>query len=221
MEELRSGCTLTPLRLEQHRLAGLAISYSNAWQGGARLILAIRGIETMPGVIDPPWSNTDLRIYKGDRVAQLVVEKIMELRVSGASELNQKICRGSRQLSVRGEEACPLAEPNDPLYQYIQGAGNVEPGVSYQSVPQKYPTRVSHKSVRQECPTRVSRKSAIQECPTRASYKLFFKSVPQECPKRVTNKSAPQECPKECPTRVPKECPTRVSRKTAYKSAPQ
>ena len=165
----------------------------------------------MPGVIDPPWSNTDLRIYKGDRVAQLVVEKIMELRVSGASELNQKICRGSRQLSVRGEEACPLAEPNDPLYQYIQGAGNVEPGVSYQSVPQKYPTRVSHKSVRQECPTRVSRKSDIQECPTRVSYK----GVPQESPTRVFQKSVREECPTRVSREsVPQECPTRVSYKS-------
>ena len=78
-----------------------------------RSSLAIRGIETGAGVVDRDFrgeikvllknhSDVDLRIYKGDRVAQIVVEKIMELDVRCVEELNETT-RGSRiESCIRG-----------------------------------------------------------------------------------------------------------------------
>ena len=63
-------------------------------------------------------SDVDLRIYKGDRVAQLVVEKILELNVNCVEELTTT-ARGSRGFGYSAhEELYPWAEPDDPTYQH-------------------------------------------------------------------------------------------------------
>ena len=63
------------------------------------------------------WNDEDLFIYKGDRVAQLVVEKILEVGVNNVENLTETV-RGSRGFGYSGhEEAYPWAEPDDPLYQ--------------------------------------------------------------------------------------------------------
>ena len=94
-----------------------------------RSSLAIRGIETGAGVIDRDFrgevkvllrnhSDVDLRIYKGDRVAQLVIEKILELEVNCVEELTTT-ARGSRGFGYSAhEELYPWAEPDDPSYQH-------------------------------------------------------------------------------------------------------
>ena len=93
-----------------------------------RSSLAIRGIETGAGVVDRDfrgevkvllrnWSDDDLRVYKGDRVAQLVVERILEVGVNHVEDLSETQ-RGSRGFGYSAhEEAYPWAEPDDPLYQ--------------------------------------------------------------------------------------------------------
>ena len=93
-----------------------------------RSSLAIRGIETGAGVIDRDFrgevkvllrnhSDVDLRIYKGDRVAQLVVEKILEVKVNCVEELSST-ARGSLGFGYSAhEDLYPWAEPDDPTYQ--------------------------------------------------------------------------------------------------------
>lgn len=93
-----------------------------------RSSLAIRGIETGAGVVDRDFrgevkvllrnhSDVDLRIYKGDRVAQLVIERILELEVQCVDELTDT-ARGTRGFGYSAhEELYPWAEPDDPLYQ--------------------------------------------------------------------------------------------------------
>ena len=62
-------------------------------------------------------SDVDLRIYKGDRVAQLVVEKILEVDVNCVEELTST-ARGSRGFGYSAhEDLYPWAEPDDPTYQ--------------------------------------------------------------------------------------------------------
>ena len=109
---------------------GLAIELPPGTYGrvAPRSSLAIRGIETGAGVIDRDfrgevkvllrnWSDEDLFIYKGDRVAQLVIEKIMEVGVNSVEDLTETV-RGSRGFGYSGhEEMYPWAEPDDPLYQ--------------------------------------------------------------------------------------------------------
>ena len=109
---------------------GLAIELPPGTYGrvAPRSSLAIRGIETGAGVIDRDfrgevkvllrnWSDEDLFIYKGDRVAQLVIEKIMEVGVNSVEHLTETV-RGSRGFGYSGnEELYPWAEPDDPLYQ--------------------------------------------------------------------------------------------------------
>ena len=87
-----------------------------------RSSLAIRGIETGAGVVDRDFrgevkvllrnhSDVDLRIYKGDRVAQNVVEKILELDVSCVEELSETSRRGIRGFGYSAhEELYPWAE---------------------------------------------------------------------------------------------------------------
>ena len=95
-----------------------------------RSLLAIRGVETGAGVIDRDFrgevkvllrnhSDVDLRIYKGDRVAQIVIEKILELEVNCVDKLSETT-RGTRGFGY--EELYPWAEPDDPRYQH-QEAG--------------------------------------------------------------------------------------------------
>lgn len=56
------------------------------------------------------WSDEDFPIYSGDRVAQLVIEKILEV---GANSLENL-----RGFGYSGhEEAHPWADPDDPLNQ--------------------------------------------------------------------------------------------------------
>ena len=93
-----------------------------------RSSLAIRGIETGAGIIDRDFrgevkvllrnhSDVDLRIYKGDRVAQLVVEKILEVNVNCVEELTST-ARGARGFGYSAhEDLYPWAEPDDPTYQ--------------------------------------------------------------------------------------------------------
>eukprot|EP00913_Durusdinium_trenchii_P023845 g22394.t1 len=93
-----------------------------------RSSLAIRGIETGAGVVDRDfrgevkvllrnWSDEDLRVYKGDRVAQLVVERILEVGVRPVEDLSETQ-RGNRGFGYSAhEEAYPWADPHDPLYQ--------------------------------------------------------------------------------------------------------
>ena len=109
---------------------GIAIELPPGTYGrvAPRSSLAIRGIETGAGVIDRDfrgevkvllrnWSDEDLFIYKGDRVAQLVIEKILEVGVNSVENLTDTI-RGSRGFGYSGhEEMYPWAEPDDPLYQ--------------------------------------------------------------------------------------------------------
>ena len=59
----------------------------------------------------------DLRIYKGDRVAQLVVEKILEVNVNCVEELTST-ARGCLGFGYSAhEDLYPWAEPDDPTYQ--------------------------------------------------------------------------------------------------------
>ena len=108
---------------------GLAIELPPGTYGrvAPRSSLAIRGIETGAGVIDRDfrgevkvlrnWSDEDLFIYKGDRVAQLVIEKIMEVGVNSVENLTETV-RGSRGFGYSGhEELYPCAEPDDPLFE--------------------------------------------------------------------------------------------------------
>ena len=109
---------------------GIAIELPPGTYGrvAPRSSLAIRGIETGAGVIDRDfrgevkvllrnWSDEDLFIYKGDRVAQLVIEKILEVGVNSVENLTDTT-RGSRGFGYSGhEEMYPWAEPDDPLYQ--------------------------------------------------------------------------------------------------------
>ena len=83
-----------------------------------RLSLAIRGIETGAGVVDRDfrgevkvllrnWSDDDLRVYKGDRIAQLVVERILEVGVHPVEDLSET-GRGNRGFGYSAhEEAYP------------------------------------------------------------------------------------------------------------------
>ena len=99
-----------------------------------RSSLAIRGIETGAGVVDRDfrgevkvllrnWSDDDLRVYKGDRVAQLVVERILEVGVNHVGDLSETQ-RGNRGFGYSAhEEAYPWAEPDDPLYQRREQSG--------------------------------------------------------------------------------------------------
>ena len=63
------------------------------------------------------WSDEDLRVYKGDRIAQLVVEKILEVGVNHVEDLSET-ARGNRGFGYSAHaEAYPWADPDDPLYQ--------------------------------------------------------------------------------------------------------
>ena len=109
---------------------GIAIELPAGTYGriAPRSSLAIRGIETGAGVVDRDfrgevkvllrnWSDEDLRVYKGDRVAQLVVEKILEVGVNHVEDLSET-ARGNRGFGYSAhEEAYPWADPDDPLYQ--------------------------------------------------------------------------------------------------------
>ena len=109
---------------------GLAIELPAGTYGriAPRSSLAIRGIETGAGVVDRDfrgevkvllrnWSDDDLRVYKGDRVAQLVVERILEVGVNHVEDLSETQ-RGNRGFGYSAhEEAYPWAEHDDPLYQ--------------------------------------------------------------------------------------------------------
>eukprot|EP00913_Durusdinium_trenchii_P004009 g3713.t1 len=109
---------------------GLAVELPAGTYGriAPRSSLAIRGIETGAGVVDRDfrgevkvllrnWSDDDLRVYKGDRVAQLVVERILEVGVNHVEDLSETQ-RGNRGFGYSAhEEAYPWAEPDDPLYQ--------------------------------------------------------------------------------------------------------
>ena len=115
---------------------GLAIELPAGTYGriAPRSSLAIRGIETGAGVVDRDfrgevkvllrnWSDDDLRVYKGDRVAQLVVERILEVGVNHVGDLSETQ-RGNRGFGYSAhEEAYPWAEPDDPLYQRQEQSG--------------------------------------------------------------------------------------------------
>ena len=96
----------------------------------------IRGIETGAGVIDRDFrgevkvllrnhSDVDLRIYKGDRIAQVVIERIWELEVNCVEELSST-ARGSRGFGYSAhDELYPWADPDDPSYRHQEaGARN-------------------------------------------------------------------------------------------------
>ena len=109
---------------------GIAIELPAGTYGriAPRSSLAIRGIETGAGVVDRDfrgevkvllrnWADEDLRVYKGDRIAQLVVEKILEVGVNHVEDLSET-ARGNRGFGYSAhEEAYPWADPDDPLYQ--------------------------------------------------------------------------------------------------------
>lgn len=109
---------------------GMAIELPPGTYGriAPRSSLAIRGIETGAGVVDRDfrgevkvllrnWSDEDHRVYKGDRVAQLVVERILEVGVHHVENLSETTW-GNRGFGYSAhEEAYPWADPDDPLYQ--------------------------------------------------------------------------------------------------------
>ena len=105
---------------------GLAIELPPGTYGrlAPRSSLAIRGIETGAGVIDRDfrgevtvllrnWSDEDLYIYKGDRVAQLVIEKIMEVGARSVENLTET-ARGSRGFGYSGHEEGRAGRPTLP-----------------------------------------------------------------------------------------------------------
>ena len=100
-----------------------------------RSSLAIRGIETGAGLIDRDFrgevkvllrnhSDVDLRIYKGDRIAQVVIERILELEVNCVEELSST-AKGSRGFGYSAhDELYPWAEPDDPNHHQEAGTRN-------------------------------------------------------------------------------------------------
>ena len=77
-------------------------------------------------------SDVDLRIYKGDRVAQLVVEKILEVDVNCVEELTST-ARGSRGFGYSAhEDLYPWAEPDDPTYTSTKNSGPLTRWIAFQ-----------------------------------------------------------------------------------------
>jgi dUTP pyrophosphatase len=75
--------------------------------------LALKGIDIGGGVVDSDYtgnvgiiifnfSNEDFKIVKGDRVAQLIIEKIYNLDVKECEHLNEKTERGNKGFGSSG-----------------------------------------------------------------------------------------------------------------------